>query len=725
MTHLRIEQNNGVIEEVSSAVIAKLYDLAHDNTLDNTSNLQGRLHTSVTYREYIEYLTTQYPDLYIITDDYAIPFEDPNMITYLNSIGVGSNRMVTEAQAAAATIVANSANTTVTKFNEFKYFTNVTSSKGGLSGGTSGNMRFCNWTALEEIDISNLVSIGHKSGSGWEDTFRGCSSLTTVKASDKLTDIGWNAFVDCGNLSSITGLSGVITLYTNAFQNCTSLTSDSFANAEITFDSSVNTETCFGGCLSLDEITISDQCTYIPGACFRNCTNLEYINGLTGKITVYGESFRSCQKLKDSSFNNCTIYMDNKSFSFYQCKALTTIPLDSDTVQIGNGCFEGCTSLTTIDLSNITSIGQYAFKNTKLSSVNAPLCTSIGTGVFIDCTSMTTATLGNITSVPNSAFTNCSSLTTITGLSNVTSIGSSAFKECSSLTTIDLGSNVQNVGNTAFYHCGNLNYTWPSSTVNFTDEGNSAFSECSIVFPSTLTISTTAQNTGQRMRYTFNNCDLSNTDVILDSSITAISSYAFFSSHAKSITANYLEVGGDAMFSTVDATEIILPAFRTKHNAYNVQSYYFFSYCPNLRKVVLGHYEDSFPANSTFDKSRAWFNGSVNLKYFDIGDSVPSIHINSKGGNFSQIGSSNTGIDGSLSGNSGTLSLETFVIRNTTVPEIIVDENAGTSYTRMIENFGGSHVKIYVPDASLNDYKTAQYWSVIASNIYPISELPA
>jgi hypothetical protein len=62
-----------------------------------SSNLKGRLHTPVSYRSHIEYLTGTYPELYINSDDYAIPFEDPNMITYLNSIGVGNNGVVTEA----------------------------------------------------------------------------------------------------------------------------------------------------------------------------------------------------------------------------------------------------------------------------------------------------------------------------------------------------------------------------------------------------------------------------------------------------------------------------------------------------------------------------------------------------------------------------------------------------------------------------------------------------
>ena len=79
MTHLYIEQN-GITEEVSSSVISKLYELATSGTLDGTSNLKGRLHTTLGYRYKIDYLYIAYLDLYIDATEYAINFEDPNML---------------------------------------------------------------------------------------------------------------------------------------------------------------------------------------------------------------------------------------------------------------------------------------------------------------------------------------------------------------------------------------------------------------------------------------------------------------------------------------------------------------------------------------------------------------------------------------------------------------------------------------------------------------------
>lgn len=42
-----------------------------------------------------------------------------------------------------------------------------------------------------------------------------------------------------------------------------------------------------------------------------------------------------------------------------------------------------------------------------------------------------------------------------------------------------------------------------------------------------------------------------------------------------------------------------------------------------------------------------------------------------------------------------------------------------------VNTWGKATWKLYVPDASLNDYKTAQNWSSFASRTYPISDLPA
>lgn len=59
--------------------------------------------------------------------------------------------------------------------------------------------------------------------------------------------------------------------------------------------------------------------------------------------------------------------------------------------------------------------------------------------------------------------------------------------------------------------------------------------------------------------------------------------------------------------------------------------------------------------------------------------------------------------------------LETFVLLPTT-PPTLGDRQVFRNQNR---------VKFYVPDESLEAYKTATYWAELASKIYPMSELPS
>ena len=76
--------------------------------------------------------------------------------------------------------------------------------------------------------------------------------------------------------------------------------------------------------------------------------------------------------------------------------------------------FEYCTSLTSIDLPNVTSIGNYTFYScTSLTSIDLPNVTSIGDSAFSGCTSLTSIDLPKVTSIGNYAFSSCSKLTAI------------------------------------------------------------------------------------------------------------------------------------------------------------------------------------------------------------------------------------------------------------------------------------------------------------------------
>ena len=419
MEHLKIIQTTeGNAEEVSMDIVQKLYDVATNSTLDNTSDLQGKLRLTVGYREPIDWLTTHFSNLQISADNYAIPFEDPNMLAYLNSIGVGSNGMVTEAQAAAATVVANSQNTTVRKFNELKYFTNITSSRGGWDYASSGDIRFSGWTALEEIDISNFTSIGNVTY-GSDDSFSGCSNLRQVKASNKLTKIGVNAFSQCKKLESITGLSGSILVKNAAFNQCEKLTTLGDCSVNLSGQNSV-----FNGCKSLTSVVLDNNTTSIGYYCFSSCLALNSINFPSGVTSVGASAFRDCSSLTIDASNLSNIK------TFY------------------NDTFRGSKITGTLTLSGNVSMGSSCFDRTNISSVDLSATTleDVSWGCFSDCANIISVSLPTtMTHIRGESFMRDSALTTVnfSSLTSLTRLGENAFRSCGNLTATS--SDIQNI----------------------------------------------------------------------------------------------------------------------------------------------------------------------------------------------------------------------------------------------------------------------------------------
>lgn len=450
MTHLKIIQNTTNTEQVTNDIIEGLYNVSKNNQLDNSSDLQGRLEATNAYDDAINYLVDKYQNLYISVpeNNRYIRFEDPNMITYLNSIGVGSNGFVTKGNAVATSVVANSQNTTVTKFNELKYFTGITQSLGGWDSGSAGVLRFSGWTALEEVDISNIMYLGHNGVYGWNDTFADCTNLKTVTASSKLEKIGYRAFKNCSNLEDIIGLTETIIIASETFSGCSKLKNSNFTNVQIKFYG--DAKYAFENCTLLTSINLYPD-DNIPNCVFKSCTNLEDVIGLpSGKVTVASSSFNGCSNLKSSNFNNIQ-FMFNMS-QIDMTAAYNSI-LSSDRLYRS---FKDCSS------SNFTSI--------TLSTDN--------------------------TLIPNQTFRGCTNLTTVTGASNIMMIGNHAFYGCQSLTTLDLDcSKVKAIGMQAFYNCqsltGTLDFTSTLEFINTTDD-KGIFWNCKnitrITLPNTITV---------------------------------------------------------------------------------------------------------------------------------------------------------------------------------------------------------------------------------------------
>lgn len=143
--------------------------------------------------------------------------------------------------------------------------------------------------------------------------------------------------------------------------------------------------------------------------------------------------------------------------AFSQCTSLTSVDLSSLTTVSGsfgmNRAFEGCTGLTSVDLSSLITVGEtYGMYS-----------------AFSGCAGLTSVDLSSLTTVSGSnamyyAFTGCTGLTSI-DLSSLTMISgsyamNSAFSGCTGLTSVDLSSLTTvsggNAMNSAFEGCTGL-----------------------------------------------------------------------------------------------------------------------------------------------------------------------------------------------------------------------------------------------------------------------------
>ena len=148
----------------------------------------------------------------------------------------------------------------------------------------------------------------------------------------------------------------------------------------------------FKGCVSLEEINIPDNVTSVGNNAFEGCTSLQYFSGNLAsndhQFLIDGEYLLAFAPYKH---NNVLIpstirYINDGVFE--NCANIKSVIL-SQTSNIGNNSFAGCTSLNAINLvSDIVSIGDEAFAGcSSLETVYSQNSTpaTIGSNVFNNC----------------------------------------------------------------------------------------------------------------------------------------------------------------------------------------------------------------------------------------------------------------------------------------------------------------------------------------------------
>lgn len=177
------------------------------------------------------------------------------------------------------------------------------------------------------------------------------------------------------------------------------------------------------------------------------------INPLEQGLNYVPDYFLKSSGIKEFIIpNNITSIGD---FAFEGCNSLTSVEIGNNVTSIGYDAFDDCTSLTSVEIpNNVKSIDYKAFCNcTALTKVNYtgtidqwveinfydalsnPLY--YANNLYINNQLITKVVLTTATKINDDAFTNCISLTSVTIPDSVTSIGNDAFSGCYSLININ------------------------------------------------------------------------------------------------------------------------------------------------------------------------------------------------------------------------------------------------------------------------------------------------
>ncbi len=306
--------------------------------------------------------------------------------------------------------------------------------------------------------------------------FSGMDNLVEVKLPASVTEINKNLFKGASSLKAISGMSGVVSIGERAFYGCNSLESINLSNVK-----NIGSE-AFNSCYNLSSIGNMNALESIGSNAFKNCYQLKGTLALPSTLKVIGEYAFANSHFSSVQFNNGL--KEIGAHAFENCNYITSINSIPSTVKtIGEYAFSGCYSLEYVNMSSTTSVklGKYALSSCKsLRSVYLPSdTTEIVDGLFYGCSSFSINSIDNfdelnISTIGESAFEGCSIASEILEIPNsVRTIGKRAFAK-TGMVRLVVGNNVTKIGKEAFDGCSYITTaTVPFLGENRTDSSTS------------------------------------------------------------------------------------------------------------------------------------------------------------------------------------------------------------------------------------------------------------
>lgn len=589
------------------------------------------------------------------------------------------------------------------------------------------NYTFQNCVALKSINLpATVTSIGNYA-------FDSCKSLESITLPSDLETLGTHAFryagltgitipenvkvlsqylfAYCDKLSKVELPAGLTTINGYVFYECYALTKleipqtvttfaayalSRMALEEIVMPGVATIEiSMFKESTALKKVTISEGTTTIKNYAFDGCTGLEEVKLPSTLKTLQSYIFRNCTSLEELTIPEGVTYLANtlgwasstssrNSYLCQGCTSLKTVNLPSTLVKIGSYAFEDCTSLVNIDLSKVTDIDNYVFRNSGLVNIDLTSLVNVTSSAFANCADLESVKFGNSLTKPGlNMFQNCVKLASIEIPSSVTALNSSMFDGCVSLTKMVIPENITAIPTFLFNGCTNLEQVIIKG--NVTSISNNAFAGCekltSIDLPDSVT--------------TFGNYVFQGTPI---ETITVPKNTAKLGTATFGNMQNLKEIlvkPGNLFFTSVDGvlydTEdklLAFPAGKTLEDGTfslpedaSVGSYAFYG-CHNVKKLILPESLTEIAANS--------FYGAFGLEEVVLGSKTETI------GNYAFSECNALKKIAKVSGDlEGITTIGSNVFRNTALTEIKLPETLESIGTSALE--GTKLVTVTIP----------------------------
>ncbi len=464
----------------------------------------------------------------------------------------------------------------------------------------TGHRRYI--TIPNKIENKDVTSIG-------DFAFSGNSRIREVNLPNKLNNIGMQAFSDCSNLVSMTIPDGVKELGSYAFSN------DSRLSEIIISDNSSLTKIgdfAFTNC-NLFIFEVPKNVTYLNGSAFYGCRMLTSYNVKKGN-----QSFISDNGILYNKTRSILVaYPANKNDKEFKVLDKTSI--------IGPYAF-ACSKIENINLNKVSSIGNAAFINSSLVSLNIlDSVKEIGELSFAYCYDLKELTIGHgLNNIPSGAFLYNTSLEGVVIPNNIQYIlggDFGAFEKCFVLknVTFEDNSKLVLIDKSAFASCNLQNVSIPKNVVEIRDGAFSLNYNLNLV---TFDKDSVLKSIGEK---TFiYNYSLSN--ISLPNSLTNIGSFAFSETNLNEVTIpSSLTSFGEGAFASCNNLENIYVETNNK-NYVSIDGVVYSKNKEILIEYPSGKKIYSYTINNSTKKIGGYaFYGSNNLSYIHLSENLEKI----------------------------------------------------------------------------------------------------